>query len=88
MTVAAVAGAATTVPASTRPFEQVTVEAQHHYERVEPRKAEPVNEKAPKIHGVVVWDPRNSTYVLVDGYHRLKHANAGRAKQGTYIMLA
>lgn len=69
------------------PFEQITVEAAHHYERVEPRKAEPVNEKAPKIHGVVVWDKRNSTYVLVDGYHRLKHARGGRAKQGTYLML-
>lgn len=69
------------------PFEQITVEAAHHYERVEPRKAEPVNEKAPKIHGVVVWDKRNSTYVLVDGYHRLKHARAGRALRGTYLML-
>lgn len=69
------------------PFEQITVEAQHHYERVEPRKPEPVNEKAPKIHGVVVWDKRNSTYVLVDGYHRLKAARAGRALRGTYLML-
>ena len=69
------------------PFEQITVEAAHHYDRVEPLKAEPVSEKAPKIHGVVVWDPKQSGYILVDGYHRLKHARAGRSLRGSYILL-
>lgn len=75
--------AATGVRVATISRANVVPSNPQHFGRVEARPARAVSEKAPVFHGVVV-PVSNTTYALVDGYHRFKGLTRG---SGTFIVL-
>lgn len=67
-------------------LENITVPAKKHYEGVESREPKSPTD-APEVAGVVYKSARSDKYVLVDGYHRLKHLTGKKRKQARYIVL-
>lgn len=67
-------------------LENIAVPAQKHYEGVESREPKSPTD-APEVAGVVYKSKRSDKYVLIDGYHRLKHLKGKKRKQARYIVL-
>lgn len=75
---------ATKVTRGAIPFSKIEITQKKRYESVAPKV--PNSPKgADKIIGVVV--KRGDSFVLVDGYQRVKHANLSKGKNGTFLIL-